>query len=1085
MVQPVNRRSRFLVFICLVGFVTSLVLIGAVVARHRARVRGVVDGFPGYLSDAGITTVGTNAALEQYAGERLAWALDLIAGGGFRWVRQVFPWREIEPTPGEYDWEVWDRVVAAADERGLQLIAVLHTAPAWAQADAQAPHALAPPAKPDAFADFAGTFAARYADQVDYYQVWDDPNLCAGWGDQYPDPAAYAALLCATSDAIRQADPEARILVAGLAPTVEAGPRNVAEHLYLRALYQAGAAPCFDIVGAKPYGFDTGPDDRCVDPMVLNFSRLLLLREEMEAWDDTTRSIWAVAGGWSALPEEWDGRASIWGQTDEATQAAYTLAAIERARTEWPWMGVLVLSDFQPGGSIDPQLGHVPTSENPRWGFALIAHDGTPRPVYDAVRGLASRPPVATPGVYPASTELAAFEGHWELNPPGASAMAVGSRVSLPFKGTGVALTVVRSPYMGYLYVTVDGQPANALPRDPQGRAYVPLYGAVGETTTIPLARDLPEGRHVVTVTVELGGGGWWLFDWRVAWERDDATYCRTLIGLGGLALLCAVGIVLSGRPVRWGTAGRAVWATCDHLREGARDVLSQVVGALRVSIWAAWYERAVVDFGAMGDGVVIVAALVAAAVFYFSPWLPLTLMGGLVLAGLILLRLDLGLALVTATAPFYLHPRVLFGKAFSMVEIVTLLCGVSWGLRLLVDRKSRVRQRIADPGLRPTIAHVDKATLFFVLVAIASILVAERRHVALRELRVVVLEPALFYLMLRTSRLGGRAVWRVVDFLVLGAVVVAVIGLVQYSLGVDIITAEQGFRRLRSVYGSPNNAGLYLGRVLPVLVSVTLLGAVQRRRVAYGLACVPVGLAVLLSFSKGALILGVPLSLLALGVLAGGRWLWAALVAVGVAALAAIPLLDTPRFAPLLDPSSGTTFFRLQLWRASWTMFLEHPWLGVGLDNFLYQYRGRYMLPAAWQEPDLSHPHNVLLDFGCRLGIAGLVALAWLQVAFWRLALPLRRLASGSIESSMLSSAKPLTEVGEAGFRDELMCQRGAGSPDRRALAIGLMGSMVNFLAHGLVDASYFVIDLAFVFFLTLGVVQWLARSEEYGLET
>ena len=55
----------------------------------------------------------------------------------------------------------------------------------------------------------------------------------------------------------------------------------------------------------------------------------------------------------------------------------------------------------------------------------------------------------------------------------------------------------------------------------------------------------------------------------------------------------------------------------------------------------------------------------------------------------------------------------------------------------------------------------------------------------------------------------------------------------------------------------------------------------------------------------------------------------------------------------------------------------------------------------------------------------------------------------------------------------------------DRRALALGLMGSMVDFLAHGMVDASYFVIDLAFAFFLTLGVVQWLARSETNGLET
>ena len=39
-----------------------------------------------------------------------------------------------------------------------------------------------------------------------------------------------------------------------------------------------------------------------------------------------------------------------------------------------------------------------------------------------------------------------------------------------------------------------------------------------------------------------------------------------------------------------------------------------------------------------------------------------------------------------------------------------------------------------------------------------------------------------------------------------------------------------------------------------------------------------------------------------------------------------------------------------------------------VGLDNFLYAYRGRYILDAAWQEPNLNHPHNIVLDFATRL---------------------------------------------------------------------------------------------------------------------
>ena len=54
---------------------------------------------------------------------------------------------------------------------------------------------------------------------------------------------------------------------------------------------------------------------------------------------------------------------------------------------------------------------------------------------------------------------------------------------------------------------------------------------------------------------------------------------------------------------------------------------------------------------------------------------------------------------------------------------------------------------------------------------------------------------------------------------------------------------------------------------------------------------------------------------------------------------------------------------------------------------------------------------------------------------------------------------------------------------PRRRAelvrwLALGLLGSMAVFLSHGLVDNSYFLVDLAFAFFLTAGLVQRLEEQ-------
>jgi O-antigen ligase len=150
--------------------------------------------------------------------------------------------------------------------------------------------------------------------------------------------------------------------------------------------------------------------------------------------------------------------------------------------------------------------------------------------------------------------------------------------------------------------------------------------------------------------------------------------------------------------------------------------------------------------------------------------------------------------------------------------------------------------------------------------------------------------------------------------------------------------------------------------------------------------------------------------------------------------------LAGSERLTSLLETERGTTFFRLQLWRSSLSMIHDHPLLGVGLDNFLYQYRSHYVLPTAWEEFNLSHPHNLVMDFWLRLGIVGLAVLGWLLVAFFR--------GSWRLYRSLPAGADSL-------------------------LVAGIMAGMVNFVAHGLVDNAFFLVDLAYVFMLMLALVQ------------
>jgi O-antigen ligase len=344
------------------------------------------------------------------------------------------------------------------------------------------------------------------------------------------------------------------------------------------------------------------------------------------------------------------------------------------------------------------------------------------------------------------------------------------------------------------------------------------------------------------------------------------------------------------------------------------------------------------------------------------------------------------------------------------------------------------VVRRFGRDRIREKANLADAAVLLLVLAAVAASMTAADRWAALFELRAVFLLPALYYVLLRIARLGGRTKRRIVDGLVLGGLAMAVVGLVQYVLGINVVVAEGGLPRLRGIYPSPNNVGLYLGRVWPMLLAVVLWAKKGKRRLLYGLALAPVLLALLLSFSRGALLLGVPAALLAMGWRAGGRWRWVASSLVLAVALALIPLLSVPRFASLLDLEQGGTFFRLELWHSTLALLRDRPWFGVGPGNFAEAYSTRYILPSAWQEFNLEHPHNIYLDHWTRLGVLGVLAGIGLQLAFWR---EMRR------------------------------------RPRHDALVVGFVGCMVALLAHGLVDNALFFPDLAFTFFLVLGLAQ------------
>jgi O-antigen ligase len=1044
-----TRRYRILTGAGLLTAVFALLIMGVLHARQQELVRGLPDGLPQPISHAGVQP-GLNVNLTAYDEQQLDENLAQIMALGVDYVKHSFYYDD------NFDWNESDRLLTAVSRHDLTLIPLLDGSP----------HDNFAPVPPADFARWAGEFARRYASAIPVYIIWDEPNITSHWGGQHVNAAEYAAILSAAAEAIRAADGEALISAAPLAPTIETGPQNLADPLYLQRLYEADVAHAFDIVMAKPYGFDYPPDDRRVDQNVTNFSRAILLREVMERNSDAHKPIWAGNWGWNALPPDWSGPPSIWGDTTPEQQTVRTAAALERAWQEWPWMGLMFLENWQPGSH----------EADPRWGFSIAG-----RETADSLQQTLAQwdEAVAYPGFHLARPEHPAqqYHGNWRFSPEFGADISQSEppdSVTFTFWGTDVGLRVRRADFRARLHITIDGQPANALPQDEHGSTLV-LTSADPHEDYISLewvARNLEPGVHTMTIVADRGWDQWALNGFSVAYHPPDRDYRW---GMAGLALTAVLALILSfysARRADWGPLGMGLRQGYGRFSDRIQLLLTALAGAIvALTGWLTWGSEAAGLYRRLGDVGQLALTAATASIFYVAPSFYVYALALVVLLLLIRLRPAWGLVLIAFCFPFYVPDvtKPIFSYRFSPVEVFTLVTLAAYLLKAIpewadrysgkkFDAEAQRRREIKEisptnkpPRLRASALKLytaDYAAVALLLVATLSLFFTERLGLALTEYRVVIVEPIIFYFLLRAIRPSGQEMWRLLDGFVLGGLVVAGLGLWQYGTGhAALITAEEGLMRLRSIYGSPNNVALYLGRILPLLLAVVWLGGPIHgwRRWLYGATAVLVGLAILLTFSRGGLLLGVPAGFLVIFWVwqrRNGRSPWPWLITFGI--LGAVGLLlaqRVPALAGRLDLASATSFFRLNLWRASLNMFWDNPLTGVGLDNFLYAYRGRYIFDAAWQEPNLNHPHNIVLDFATRLGLLGLLAGSWL---FYSLGRVIRRAMS-----RVMAEWQPV--------------------------AVGLAGSLAAILAHGLVDHSFFLVDLAYAFFLLLGTAVWL----------
>jgi len=358
---------------------------GALVLVLLAILPAVALGLPAAASAAQSPGVHGHVLWGQVDDAEMDRQLDAAKAGGVRVMRVDVGWSTLEEK-GKGQYNSWylsriDRLVDAANQRGVKLLLSVMFTPCWAST---APADLKQdcssgwwgrgvssyaPSDPTDYADAMTYLVQRYRGRVGAWELWNEPNLDSFWIS--PNPAAdYTRLVRETYPRVKQADPGA---------TIVAGALSNSDHEFAQRLYQEGIGGHFDAFSFHPYSGDHSPMDPLSDPWAsASFIRgVPAVREVMTAHGDN-RPVWLTEFGYNTSAirddEPWlDG-------VDEATQARHLQDAFAQVQ-KWGYVDAAIWYNLKDRGT-DPYeaLDH----------FGLLRHDESRKPAFEAFKASAA-----------------------------------------------------------------------------------------------------------------------------------------------------------------------------------------------------------------------------------------------------------------------------------------------------------------------------------------------------------------------------------------------------------------------------------------------------------------------------------------------------------------------------------------------------------------------------------------------------------------------------------------------------------------------------------------------------------------------
>ena len=171
-------------------------------------------------------------------------------------------WRQIEPSPGKFDFTHLDAVVSTAEANGADSLIVLGQTPGFHATNPKADSFYGAGAssmpKMAAWKNYVAKVGSRYRGRAVSFQVWNEANVVGFWSGT---PQQMAQLTKAAHDVLTRVNPKATLVAPALVTRLS-GQRSWLNKFYAQRVGGRPVAAWVDVVSLQLYPMATGtPED--------------------------------------------------------------------------------------------------------------------------------------------------------------------------------------------------------------------------------------------------------------------------------------------------------------------------------------------------------------------------------------------------------------------------------------------------------------------------------------------------------------------------------------------------------------------------------------------------------------------------------------------------------------------------------------------------------------------------------------------------------------------------------------------------------------------------------------------------------